>query len=63
MGIGTAVPSQKLEVNGMAVFDNIGSNYTQIRLGHEANDSIIADNTPTKVYGGGLWFRVHDTSV
>lgn len=64
VGIGTTTPSEKLEVNGnLKVNGNLnvnipGFDYSKIKLGHDANDNIIADNTASKYYGGGYFFRV-----
>ncbi|AMA50102.1 coiled-coil domain-containing protein [Flavobacterium covae] len=62
-GIGTLTPSQKLEVNGNAIFDNQSSNHTHIKIGHDANDNIISDNSNEKHYGGGYFFRVHNETI
>ncbi|WP_240601642.1 hypothetical protein [Flavobacterium columnare] len=62
-GIGTLTPSQKLEVNGNAIFDNQSSNHTHIKIGHDANDNIISDNSNEKHYGGGYFFRVHNQTI
>ena len=58
VGIGTDNPQAKLDVNGTAVFDFKAYDHTNIRLGHDANDAIIADNSASKHYGGGYFFRV-----
>jgi hypothetical protein len=63
LGIGTTAPSAKLDVNGSVVFDDKSSPYTNIRIGHDANDAIIADNLGNKAYGGGYWFRVHNETA
>ncbi len=63
VGIGTTVPSQKLDVNGSAIFDHKQNRYSSIRLGHDTNDRIFADNSPNKYYGGGLFFRVHNEEL
>jgi hypothetical protein len=63
VGIGTAVPSAKLDVNGSVVFDTKNFDYTGIRLGHDSNDGIIADNTSSKYYGGAYFFRVHNDAI
>jgi Phage T4 tail fibre len=63
VGIGTITPTAKLDVNGSVVFNETASSYTNIRLGHDANDAIIADNLGNKAYGGGYWFRVHNESA
>lgn len=63
VGIGTIAPSEKLEINGNVIFNNAGSANTHIRLGHDINDAIIADNRTDKHYGGGYFFRVHDESL
>jgi len=43
--------------------DTPTSDHSRIHLGHEANDVIFVDNTTTKHYGGGLFFRVHDETI
>ncbi len=58
IGIGTNSPSQKLDVNGHVKFDALGSNNTNLQIGHGVNDRIIADNTPNRYYGGGMFFRI-----
>ncbi|WP_240668964.1 hypothetical protein [Flavobacterium columnare] len=63
VGIGTLTPSQKFEVNGNIIFDNQSSVYTHIKIGHNANDNIITDNTKEKHYGGGYFFRVHNEAT
>ena len=50
VGIGITAPSQKLEVAGNAVI-NAGGNYTSLRIGTDANDTILSDNTAGKSYG------------
>ncbi|WP_413294553.1 tail fiber domain-containing protein [Bdellovibrio sp. HCB185ZH] len=61
VGIGTTTPAASLDVVGHGIF-NTGGEFTNIRLGQEINDNIFADNSAGKIYGGGLWFRVHDTT-
>ncbi len=41
---------------------NENSDYSFINIGKDVNDYIIADNTSSKYYGGGYFFRVHDES-
>ncbi|QDK44186.1 MULTISPECIES: tail fiber domain-containing protein [unclassified Bdellovibrio] len=61
VGIGTTTPNEVLEVRGNIIV-NSGSNFSHLRLGQELNDTIVADNTAGKTYGGGYWFRVHDAT-
>ncbi|WP_413587033.1 tail fiber domain-containing protein [Bdellovibrio sp. HCB274] len=61
IGIGTTTPDASLDVVGHGIF-NTGNEFTNIRLGQEINDNIFADNSAGKIYGGGLWFRVHDAT-
>ncbi len=68
VGIGTTTPSEKLEVNGNikstgAIIDNEDYAHSNIRLGHESNDRIYADNSVAESYGGGYFFRVHNDDV
>ncbi len=42
--------------------DNTAYDHTYIKIGHESNDRIFVDNSQSKVYGGGMFFRVHDES-
>ncbi|SEB38005.1 hypothetical protein SAMN04489761_0299 [Tenacibaculum sp. MAR_2009_124] len=58
VGIGTKSPNAKLEVNGSVKFDNLSSGHTNLQIGHDINDRILADNSTNKHYGGGLFFRV-----
>ena len=58
VGIGTASPTQSLDVNGHVKFDALNSTYTNLQIGHGANDRIFADNHPNETYGGGMFFRV-----
>ncbi|AXT61364.1 shufflon system plasmid conjugative transfer pilus tip adhesin PilV [Aquimarina sp. AD10] len=63
VGIGTTAPSAKFHVNGTTAIDNLYSNHSSIRFGHDLNDRIIADNSPSKIYGGGYFLRVHNEEI
>ncbi|MFK7058511.1 hypothetical protein V3Q90_00035 [Flavobacterium oreochromis] len=63
VGIGTATPLATLDVNGNGIFNQRDSDYTHIRLGHNINDNIISDNSSSKYYGGGYFFRVHNETI
>ena len=58
VGIGTATPDTKLDVNGSVKIDDEAHSHSNIQLGHEGNDRIYADNSSNKYYGGGMFFRV-----
>ena len=58
VGIGTKTPTQSLDVNGHVKFDALSSSHTNLQIGHDVNDRIIVDNSLTKPYGGGYFFRV-----
>lgn len=62
LGIGTNTPQARLDVNGNARI-NSNSEYTFISVGQEANDQIIADNSIQKHFGGGYFFRVHNSNA
>lgn len=47
------------ELNATSFVLNNNSPYSIMRIGKEAHDNIIADNSPEKHYGGGFFFRVN----
>ena len=61
IGIGTTNPAQKLDVNGYARI-NSGGDYTFLNLGKQGYDQLYADNSASKSYGGGVWFRVANSA-
>ncbi|TCI91492.1 hypothetical protein [Tenacibaculum sp. M341] len=63
LGIGVSNPSTQLDINGHAKLDAVASPYTNIQIGHQANDRIFADNHDQKHYGGGMFFRVHNDNL
>ena len=58
VGIGRLKPNSKLDVNGSVKFDQTSYAHTNLQIGHDINDRIFADNSITKNYGGGMFFRV-----
>ncbi|SEE14962.1 hypothetical protein SAMN04487765_1565 [Tenacibaculum sp. MAR_2010_89] len=64
IGISSLTTEFKLDVNGFVKLDALASPHTNLRIGHDINDRIFADNSSNKLYGGGLFFRVTpDASV
>lgn len=49
--------SRNMSVNG-GLTVNSGTAYSFLKLGQQAHDNIIVDNSPEKHYGGGYFFRV-----
>jgi hypothetical protein len=58
LGINNNNPNSHLDVNGSMIVDNQASSHSSIRIGHDSQDRIYADNSSNKTYGGGYFFRV-----
>lgn len=63
IGIGTSQPTHTLDVNGNARINDSNSVYTHVTFGRDQNDQLIVDNTVEKYYGGGYFFRVHNSNI
>ena len=63
VGIGTSNPITKLDISGNMRINNANSGYTFLSLGNDTNDQLIVDNSPQKYFGGGYFFRVHNSNV
>ncbi|HMS91861.1 MAG TPA: hypothetical protein PKC87_06555, partial [Candidatus Absconditabacterales bacterium] len=50
-------------ITGRELFANTGLDYTAVQIGQQGNDRIYADNSVSKGYGGGIWFRVNNSGT
>lgn len=63
LGLGIWKSQGNTAISEGLTIDNSTNNHSNIRLGHEVNDRIFADNSDSNYFGGGMFFRIHDETI